>query len=152
MGSVFDFVRFLATGTTGFTSAGLGSAEAEVRGAAAAAGLAVTRAELDPGAGAFGIFAGGVEFLFDDDQLTCVQFEVDRTGPLDLAGTRVGEDTTLEEFTRALDRVGIGWSVGVSSGGEPVVETTGSVRCHFTAEAPHRYVTAIATVGTPAVG
>ena len=56
------------------------------------------------------------------------------------------------EFTRALDRVGIGWSASVSSGGEPVVDTKGSVRCHFTAEAPHRYVTAIATSAAPPAG
>ncbi|MFB7187917.1 hypothetical protein ACFCZT_22025 [Streptomyces sp. NPDC056230] len=143
---MFDFAGFLTTGDVG---AALGSSEAEVRGVVAAAGLTVMRQEIDAGQGRFGIFGGGVEFLFGDSKLMCVQFETDRTGPLELAGSRVDADTGLEEFTEILDQSGINWSVDRSSAGELVVTTAGSVRCYFTAEEPYRFATAIAAIASP---
>ncbi|MCX4967122.1 hypothetical protein OHA98_20460 [Streptomyces sp. NBC_00654] len=140
---MFDFVDFLATGAVG---AAFNSDEAEVRKAAVALGLTTVRQEIDPSYDSFGLFAGGVEFLFEDAELMCVQFEVERTGPLDLSGSRIDQSTTLEEFTRALDQVGIGWSSGLLHTGETVVTTTGWVHCYFTADEPHCFVTAISAV------
>lgn len=86
--------------------------------------------EIDASNGIYAIYAYGIEYLFDNDKLCLVQYEISRLKQVYICSHKITDKTDLSEFIEFLSELNIAYSE--SSSNEQMILTMGSgVKIYF---------------------
>jgi len=80
--------------------------------------------------GSYAVYDYGVEYLFDDEKLCLVQYEVPRVKSLHFYQHKITSNTKIDDFKSYLDEVGVGYSE-IKRDDQFILETNAGVKIYF---------------------